>query len=89
MGVGEEQEEELLEGRKQCEAMVPGVQIRPYAEVDAASVADLWSAVFPDPAPRNMPEIMIQKKLALQRELFFVAVIDGSVVGTAMGTSPT
>lgn len=72
-------------GGKQCEAMVPGVQVRPYDQVDAGSVAELWSAVFPDPAPRNVPEIVIQKKLALQRDLFFVAVIDGSVVGTAMG----
>jgi ribosomal protein S18 acetylase RimI-like enzyme len=61
------------------------VQIRPYEETDEAAVVNLWSAVFPSPAPRNVPRVVIASKLATQRELFFVAVLDGVVVGTAMG----
>jgi ribosomal protein S18 acetylase RimI-like enzyme len=59
--------------------------IRPYREPDEESVAQLWSAVFPNPAPRNVPRSVIEQKLAMQRDLFFVAEIDGVVVGTAMG----
>lgn len=61
------------------------VHIRAYNEADEASVVELWSAVFANPAPRNAPRFVIETKLAAQRELFFVAVADGTVVGTAMG----
>lgn len=65
--------------------MDPDVQIRPFHETDEDSVAELWGRVFPDPAPRNVPRVAIAQKLAMQRELFFVAKVDGAVVGTAMG----
>ena len=58
--------------------------IRLYRETDEESVAKLWSAVFPNPAPRNVPHSVIAQKLAMQQDLFFVADMDGSVVGTAM-----
>ena len=60
------------------------VLIRSYRETDAESVAQLWSAVFPNPAPRNVPRSVIAQKLAIQRGLFFVAEKEGSVVRTAM-----
>jgi ribosomal protein S18 acetylase RimI-like enzyme len=60
------------------------VQIRPYLETDEAAVASLWREVFPDSPPWNQPEADIRRKLAVQRELFFVAVIDEEVIGTAM-----
>ena len=60
------------------------VLIRPYRETDEESVAQLWSSVFPNPAPRNVPRSVIAQKMAMQRDLFFVAEMDGSVVGTAM-----
>jgi ribosomal protein S18 acetylase RimI-like enzyme len=63
----------------------PSVRIRAYRETDEGSVAALWSAVFPNPAPRNVPAVVIAAKLATQRDLFFVAELDGSIVGTAMG----
>lgn len=65
--------------------MNPDVQIRPYREADEDGVAALWSVVFPDPAPRNLPRYVIATKLTTQRDLLLVAATEGSVVGTAMG----
>jgi ribosomal protein S18 acetylase RimI-like enzyme len=65
--------------------MATHVSIRTYEECDEASVVALWGAVFPSPEPRNVPRVVIAQKLARERELFLVAVVDGSVVGTAMG----
>ena len=61
------------------------MQIRPFMESDEAAVAALWREVFPDAPSWNRPETDIQRKLAVQRELFLVAVVKGQVVGTAMG----
>jgi ribosomal protein S18 acetylase RimI-like enzyme len=61
------------------------IRIRLYREADEAPVVELWTGVFPNPAPRNEPHLVIAQKLATQRDLFFVADSDGSVVGTAMG----
>jgi hypothetical protein len=63
----------------------PAVQIRPYLEDDEDGVVTLWNRVFPNPTAWNEPRFTIAKKLATQRDLFFVAVLDGTVVGTAMG----
>jgi ribosomal protein S18 acetylase RimI-like enzyme len=58
--------------------------IRPFEESDRAGVIALWTEVFPAPAPHNDPPRVIDQKLALQRELFFVAETSGAVVGTVM-----
>lgn len=58
--------------------------IRPYLESDEDAVVALWRAVFPCPAPWNEPRRSINRKLAVQRELFFVAEEEGTLVGTAM-----
>ncbi len=60
------------------------VEIRTYEESDEAAVAALWREVFPDAPAHNVPEEDIRRKLAVQRELFFVAVDGGDVVGTAL-----
>src|SRR3954470_9271741 len=60
------------------------MEIRPFQEADAGSVIDLWATVFAYPAPHNDPAAVIRNKLAVQRDLFFVAVLDGAVVGTIM-----
>jgi ribosomal protein S18 acetylase RimI-like enzyme len=60
-------------------------EIRPYDEPDEPAVVGLWSSVFDYPAPHNHPASSIRRKLAFQRDLFFVAVRDGEVVGTVMG----
>jgi ribosomal protein S18 acetylase RimI-like enzyme len=41
--------------------------------------------VLPDDAPHNEPATAIRNKLAVERDLFFVAVEGGAVVGTVLG----
>lgn len=59
-------------------------EIRPYQDEDLDDVLELWRAVFPDGPPWNEPTSVIATKLKVQRELFFVAILDGRLVGTAM-----
>jgi ribosomal protein S18 acetylase RimI-like enzyme len=61
------------------------MEIRLYSDADEAEVAALWQEVLPDGAPHNEPHGSIRRKLAVERDLFFVAAEDGRVVGTAMG----
>ncbi len=44
----------------------------------------LWRTVFPESPPWNESNADIQRKLAVQPELFLVAADDGRIVGTAM-----
>lgn len=60
------------------------MKIRPYVERDRVGVTTLWRRVFPDTPPWNHPESDIRRKLAVQRELFYVATVDSRIVGTAM-----
>ncbi len=60
------------------------MEIRPYLESDEVAVAGLWREVFPDAPPWNRPETDIRRKLAVQRELFLVATLDGKLVGTVL-----
>jgi len=61
------------------------MKIRTFSAADTAAVSALWTAVFGYEVPHNHPASVIRKKLALQRELFFVADDEGQVVGTIMG----
>jgi ribosomal protein S18 acetylase RimI-like enzyme len=61
------------------------MQIHPYEDSDESAVIDLWNEVLSDAAPHNDPAMTIRKKLAVERELFFVALSDAAVVGTVMG----
>ncbi|MEJ2550792.1 MAG: GNAT family acetyltransferase [Anaerolineales bacterium] len=61
------------------------MEIRTYSESDQAEVAALWRTVFPDSSSWNVPEEDIVRKLEVQRELFYVALVDETLVGTAMG----
>lgn len=61
------------------------MEIRPYEDTDRESVVTLWLEVFPDSPPWNDPEADIDRKLKVQRELLLVAVVEGDLVGTAMG----
>ena len=47
-------------------------------------VINLWKLVFGYPDRRNHPALVIDKKLAADDALFFVAVAAGSVSGTIM-----
>jgi ribosomal protein S18 acetylase RimI-like enzyme len=60
------------------------MEIRPYNETDEKEVAKLWREVFPGSPAWNKPESDIKRKLKIQRELFFVAIIDKAIIGTAM-----
>ena len=61
------------------------MEIRCFLESDQEEVTALWRMVFPDSSSWNIPEEDIERKLAVQRESFYVALIDGELVGTAMG----
>lgn len=60
------------------------MEIVPYSSERHDGVVALWREAFPDDAPRNQPDAVIGAKLAVQPELFFVAVEGGQVIGTAM-----
>lgn len=60
------------------------VHVRAFAPEDEDGVARLWSEVFPDDPPRNDPRAMIARKLDRDRELFWVAIDDGDVVGAVV-----
>jgi len=60
------------------------VVIRPFEDADEVAVAALWREVFPDDPPWNEPSLVMAKKRAVQRDLFFVAHLDDELTGTAM-----
>ena len=60
------------------------INIRQYERTDEERVIELWRAVFPDAPAHNNPTRDIHAKLNIQPELFYVAVFDGILVGTAM-----
>lgn len=61
------------------------MHIRPYEDADESAVIALWREVLPDDAPHNDPATTIRRKLAVERDLFFVAVAESAVIGTVMG----
>jgi ribosomal protein S18 acetylase RimI-like enzyme len=61
------------------------MEVRPYEDPDELAVIALWSEVLPPNAPHNDPATSIRKKLAVERDLFLVAEVEGAVVGTVMG----
>jgi ribosomal protein S18 acetylase RimI-like enzyme len=60
------------------------MEIRPYQEADEEGVAALWREAFPAAPSYANPAAVVRQKLAVQRELFFVAVDGGGVAGTVM-----
>ncbi len=60
------------------------MEIRPYLESDEPAVVRLWREAFPDSPAWNDPATDIHRKLAIQRQLFFVAHSADDLVGTAM-----
>jgi ribosomal protein S18 acetylase RimI-like enzyme len=59
------------------------MQIRAYQPSDEAAVIDLWQRCRLT-RPWNVPHRDIARKLAVQPEMFLVALMDESVVGTVM-----
>ena len=64
--------------------MTQMIEIRPYEPGDEAEVVALWDSIFPNDPPWNEPILVIRRKLTVQSELFFVAVVDGEVRGTVL-----
>lgn len=63
--------------------------VRPYTAADQDAVVELWRLAFPDEPSWNESVALIERKLTVQRELFFVCVDDAnsdapSVVGTVL-----
>lgn len=59
--------------------------LRPYNDqTDRGGVVSLWRTVFGYDTAHNRPELAIDKKLAVDDGLFFVAVLDGVVVGSIL-----
>jgi ribosomal protein S18 acetylase RimI-like enzyme len=57
----------------------------PYADAAHRSqVMALWLTVFGYESAHNRPALAIDKKLAMDDQLFFVAVADDAVIGTVM-----
>ncbi|MCC8394210.1 GNAT family acetyltransferase [Paraburkholderia sp. MMS20-SJTR3] len=65
------------------------LSIRRFDAGDTEAVIALWQQAFPEyrdaTRPQRNPRLSIENKLATQPELFFVAVLDGRIVGTVMG----
>lgn len=60
------------------------MHIRPFAPQDRAAVIALWERCGLT-RPWNDPDRDIHRKLLVQPELFLVGVLDGDLVGSAMG----
>ena len=61
------------------------MNIRAFRDGDAASVIALWREVLPDSAPHNDPARVIRQKIGVERDLFYVAVVEPKIIGTVMG----
>lgn len=64
---------------------VTKVEIFAYTAEHFEGAKDLWQHAFPDDPPWSAAEVAIPAKLAVQPDLFLVAVHQGKVVGTIMG----
>ena len=61
------------------------IALSPYADaLHREQVIALWQKVFRYDAPHNRPALSIDKKIAFDDGLFFVAVAGAEVIGTAM-----
>ena len=60
------------------------ISIRNYHSTDRDQVVALWNDVFHQPTGRNDPQRSIDCKVAVEDELFFVAVDQNQVIGTVM-----
>ena len=59
------------------------MEIRPFQDSDETAVVDLWSRCGLV-RPWNDPHKDIQRKRGVQRDLFLVGTLDGSVIGAVM-----
>ena len=74
----------LRGGRRRFADSVPGMIIREFDGADADAVVALWREAELT-RPWNDPYADIERKLAVQPELFLVADDGGTVIGSVMG----
>ena len=60
------------------------IEVLSYQESQFGEVDALWRAVFPEDPPHSRAAVAVPRKLAVQRDLFLVAVENGSVLGTIL-----
>jgi hypothetical protein len=60
------------------------ISIRSFREPDRAQLGLLWARVFPDDAPRNAPDRMIDGSRKVHRELLFVAEHADEIAGAVI-----
>ncbi len=60
------------------------MQIVSYSSEHHDGVVALWREAFHYDQARNEPDAVISAKLTVQPELFFIAIEDGQVIGTAL-----
>jgi ribosomal protein S18 acetylase RimI-like enzyme len=58
--------------------------IRTYRDQDLAAIAALWNDLFPATASYHAPEESVRRMVAEAPDLFFVAEVDGEVIGTVL-----
>ena len=60
------------------------LEIRAYRKSDFNSVDNLWQKVFPDEPAWNETTQIVNTKMQIQADLFFVATINDKLVGTVI-----
>ena len=60
------------------------IEVLSYQEAQFGEVDALWRTVFPEDPPHSHAAVAVPQKLAVQRDLFLVAVDRGSVLGTIL-----
>ena len=60
------------------------MEIRQFQPTDAEQVTAIWNDLLQDSSPHNAPHIAIERKIAMQSELFFVGEEHNKIVGTVM-----
>jgi len=64
--------------------MIDELIIRSFEDKDKSAVIELWETVFPNDPPWNIPADVIERKLSMQGELFFVCLIQEELAGTVL-----
>jgi ribosomal protein S18 acetylase RimI-like enzyme len=65
--------------------IITPITIKPFSNAaHRHQVVQLWKTVFGYDAAHNDPSLVIDQKIAVHDDLFFVAVADHAVVGTIM-----
>lgn len=61
------------------------IEIKPFDNNKHRNqIIDIWTSIFQYQDPRNNPSLIIDKKLAVNDNLFFIAEENGEIVGTIM-----